>query len=100
MATKKKAKPAKKAAPKKAAPKKAAPGAKNKFSRSALTGLRQGAAGLAKASKKAQSKKMFTKEEVEAIQALVKESRAKCDEILAVVAVGPDVPDIIVTSDN
>ena len=87
---KKKAKPAKKAATKKAAKKKAAPGAKNKLSRSALKGLRQAAAELAKASKRAQAKAMFTKEEVEVIQALVKESRAKCDEILAVVPLGPD----------
>jgi len=90
MATKKKAKSAKKAAPKKAAKKKASPGAKNKFSRSALAGLRQGAAGLAKASKRAQARSLFTKEEVEAIKALINESRAKCDEIIAVVALGPD----------
>jgi hypothetical protein len=81
MATKTKAAKSKKAAPKDAL---------NRFPKTALTGLRQAAAALAKASKRAAAKKAFTKEEVLALQAMISEGNAKLDEFLRIAPQGPD----------
>jgi hypothetical protein len=80
MATKKKA----------AAKKAAADVVSNRFSRTALSGLKQAASALAKAHKKGTAKKNFTKAEVLAIQNIISEGNAKLDEFLRIVPVGPD----------
>jgi hypothetical protein len=64
--------------------------AKNKFPRPALTGLRQAASILAKASERAEAKELFTKEEVIALQAQVSTAITKLDEFLKLEAQGPD----------